>query len=85
MGNWVMGSKYLPNMAKGVNSKEDYDEIGDGMARFKYMPRIPGTDLIKAQAIIKSHKTVKKTGSNVSLSDMQKLIAQLLASLGPRG
>ena len=51
----------------------------------EYMPRIPGTDLIKAQAIIKSHKTVKKTGSNVSLSDMQKLIAQLLASLGPRG
>ena len=34
MGNWVMGSKYLPNMAKGVNSKEDYDEIEDGMARF---------------------------------------------------
>ena len=39
-----------------------------------------GTNLI-AQAIIKSHKTVKKTGSNVSLSDMQKSQAQLLAEL----
>jgi len=45
-------------------------------------PYIPGTNFKKAKAVLKNHKTVKKSGSNMSTADIISLIAEIRGGKG---